>query len=217
MSKIFLSFICVLLATFSYAQVLQDRISGKYYINRKATDVKGHPFLFDEWMRSLLTYNDGLQLMNVRVKFDIEKNIPLFLRNDSSFEFIKPVEEFILYDSREDSLVFRNGFPEADGNPTIHYYQVLADGKLTLLKLISKKLVEIKEFNNASKLLEYMSISPVYYLFNAGKMKKLKKEDVLKESMEDKWDLVKGYMKSNDLNFKKEKDLILTVKYYNSL
>ena len=217
MRKIFLS-ILVLSFLFCDAQLLQDRITGKYYRQTAYTDVRGTPYLYDDWRPSLITYNDGLQLKNVKIKFDLYENTPLFLRNDSAFEFVNEVAEFVIYNPGGDSVVFRNGFNEGDGIGRKTYLQVVEDGKIVLAKHIVRMKVERKEFNSASTIVEFSSPQPALYVFYADKGKKVKKdESVLRDGMKDKWDKISQYMQTKGLSMKKEADIVTAVRYYNSL
>lgn len=79
----------IFLFSCAQSQFLQDRVSGKYYFQVQSGEVKGSPFLFEDWRPSLITYANGLQLKNLPLKFDMLNNKPLFQRNDSAFEFIE--------------------------------------------------------------------------------------------------------------------------------
>jgi hypothetical protein len=202
----------------SNAQLLRDPISGSYYVEQRDIDLRGTPFLYDEWRPAYILYSDGLQLKNVQVKFSVYKNKPLFNRNDSLFEFVKEVDEFILYNPEGDSVIFRKGYAGMEGITAKTYLQVVQEGKVGLVKLLTKQMIERKEFNSATPIIELSSTSGTLYLVQGDKLVKVKKDDdALKQTMKDKWDVIAAYVKQNKLSLKKEQDIATVVQYYNSL
>jgi hypothetical protein len=97
-------------ATICRAQVLQDRITVKYYFDVKTTAIKGSPYLQNGWRLSSITCANGLQLKNVLLKFDQYHQQPLFVRNDSAFEFIQEVWEFVIYNPEGGQHCFQKWF-----------------------------------------------------------------------------------------------------------
>ena len=217
--QLFLLLAFLFSALLVYSQFLQDRVTGKYYFDVKYTDVKGSPFLYDDWRPSLITYANGLQLKNVKLKFNLVSNKPLFLRNDSAFEFLNAVWEFVIYNPAGDSVIYRNGFEAAGNISPDAYLEIMEDGKLSLLRYRPKTITYTKGFSTAVTTAEFTFKPPVLYLFDDKILIRLKHNDeaVLKDTMKKDWVLVSDYIKLKKLNLKKDSDVLSAVRYFNSL
>jgi hypothetical protein len=201
------------------AQLLQDRITGKYYFDIKSTDIKGSPYLYDEWRPSLITYANGLQLKNVPLKFDLYNHKPLFLRNDSIFEFVQDVWAFVIYNPGGDSVIFRNGFP-AEGNISpATYLEVMEEGKLVLLRHQVKGKTETKGYGSATPVTEFSLAPSMLYLLQNNALRRLKKndEEAMKIIMTRDWEMVSGYIKQKKLGLRKDEDIASIIHHYNGL
>src|SRR5947207_3354240 len=63
-----------------------DQASGKILYVYQYTDIKGSSFLNDDWMESKIILNNGVTVINLRLKFDVYNNKFVYSRNDSLFE-----------------------------------------------------------------------------------------------------------------------------------
>lgn len=197
-------------------QFLQDRVSGKYYFNVQSGELKGSPFLFEDWRTSFITYANGLQLKNIKLKFDMLNNKPLFLRNDSAFEFIEELWSFVIYNPGGDSVVFKNGF-EGDNFPATAFLQVMQEGKLTLLKHQSKAKTETKGFGVGMSTIEFTVKPAVFYLAKGNSLVKIRKTEDMAILMGKDWQQVADLINQKKLSLKKENDLVAIMKFYNTL
>lgn|GEM_PF-4825499 len=199
--------------------MLRDEVSGKIYYNVSNANVEGTPYLHDDWRPSFITYAGGLQVKNVMLKFDLYNHLPLFLRNDSVFQFVNEVIGFIIYNPEGDSSIFRKGFPKLDNITPDTYLQVLTDGPVKLLKYTVKTRSERKEFNSAVAITEFSKPLGAFYTFSGSNLKRLKKgEEGLKECIPSThWQQVSKYIKEAGLNLKKEADLVKIFLFNDSL
>ena len=198
------------------AQFLQDKVSGKYYFHVQSGDVKGSPFLYDDWRPAFITFANGLQLKNLQLKFDMVNNKPLFLRNDSAFEFVQELWSFIIYNPGGDSVVFKNGF-EGDNIPLTAFLQVMLEDKLTLLKSQGRSRTETKGFGVGITTIEFNNKPAVFFLAKGNQLVKLKKTDDLARLMGKDWQQVADHISLKKLSLKKEEDLLNILRFYNSL
>lgn len=219
MKKIILAIGIIFSGVFCHCQILQDRITGKYYFERKDPEFKGTPFFYEDWRPSLVTYTNGLQLKNVKLKFDQYTNMPLFQRNDSAFEFIDQVWEFVIYNSPADSVIFRNDFSGDELISSENYLEVLAEGKLTLLRHQAKNKTETRTFSSATVTTEFTLKPSILFLLVNNKLVRFKKNDetFLKPFLKNNWESVSDFMKLNKSGLKKDADIISIIRHYNTL
>jgi hypothetical protein len=94
---------------------------------------------------------------------------------------------------------------------------VIGDGKLQIIKKISKSILETKDYNSASKTKSFQDYTR-YFLVVAGKTVPVKndKKSIL-TTIPDKQQQLQTFAKLNDLNFKSDTDLAKLMNYYNSL
>lgn len=212
-----LLFLFITLFTSAEGQFLQDRVSGKYYFHVQSGEVKGSPFLYDDWRYSFITYANGLQLKNLKLKFDMLNNKPLFLRNDSAFEFVQELWSFIIYNPEGDSVIYKNGF-EGETITSEIFLQVLQEGKIILLKHQGKAKTESKGFGVGITTTEFTTKPPAFYITKKTALIKIKKTEDLAALMGGRdWQLVADYISKKKLNLKKEEDIINVINYYNTL
>lgn len=116
----------------------------------------------------------------------------------------------------KESLVFKSGFPFIDSLDGSTYYQMLDSGKITLLKYISTYYLDNKDpFSNRSTRTYHLA-ETYFVLLPNDKMVKLKlSKDDLMDILKDKQAAMETYIQKNKTKFKKEKDIIELVHYYN--
>lgn len=194
-----------------------DRVTGNLLYVYQYEDVKGSSFLSDNWLPGTVILNTNVAFKNVKLKFDVANNEFVFNRNDSSFQLGPEAVEVILYQKNGDSLVFKNGYEINNAIRSSKYLQVLAEGKLTFLKLLKKNIEEYNEYGDATKYKRFVEMYG-YYIYKDGKADGVhlnKKE--LQSLLSDKWDKVSQYMSQNGFSGKDEKSFIAAIRYYNSL
>nr|WP_320120599.1 hypothetical protein [uncultured Marinifilum sp.] len=101
------------------------------------------------------------------------------------------------------------------------YYEILAEGKISLLKFYQCKLIKGKE--NVSSFEEKI---PDHYIIQSKLFYKTEKQliskiptikTLIKEVFKDKSKELSNFIKTNKLKHKKESDLIMIFNYYNSI
>lgn len=192
-----------------------DRNYGNLLYHSQFESVKGSQFHPDEWLNGQLTANDGTMYKNLRLKFDAYNNKVVFNRNDTSFEVDPPAKEIRLFTA--DTLVFKNGYTISPKIKAAMYLQVLAEGKITLLKQLEKNIEEYTEFSDATKYKRFTETYR-YYIYTGNQYQEIKmSKKGLEDVLQDHWPAVSAYLSQKKLNQKDEKSWTMAITYYNSI
>lgn len=199
---------------------LVDRNNGNLLYLSRYESIKGTQFYNDEWLNGSLIAANGAAYKNLQIKFDAYSNKVVINRNDSAFEVVPPPKEIRLFPAgnSSDTLVFKNGYSISQKIRPGTYLQVLAEGKITLLKFIRKDIEEYTEYGDATKFKRFTDMYR-YYVYTGGdgfgeiKISQKGLEDILHAQ----WPAVQSYLIQQKLNQKDEKSWMMAVKYYNTL
>lgn len=199
----------------SYAQQAIRDYLGRPIESKNYLDVKGSPYLFDEWTEGWVKLHNGNMHAGMSLKYDQVQDNLLFKGSSGQAQaFVEPVIEFEI-----DGHLFRKGYTPVDGAAPAAFYQVLADGNTQFLKRTTKQIFEEVPYGTATK---QKTIAPkeFYYLSlgandNLVKIRKDKKAIV--NALSDKKAQLEQYIKQHSLDMKEEADLAKLVAYYNTL
>jgi hypothetical protein len=115
------------------------------------------------------------------------------------------------------STIFRTGFPAIDQQNEYHFYQVLAEGKATLLRFLKRKITENRN-DLSGEVNKVFDQYDEYYMFMDTKMTRMKRDkNTYLELLQDKKPQLETYLKKNPVNFRKAEELARFISYYNSL
>jgi hypothetical protein len=204
------------------AQYLND-IQGKPYMEQSYTEVEGSPYLIANWATGAVKLVNGKSI-TAKLKYDLIKDELLFQnkRDSVALSFVDPVQYFSFNDVAIDEsniapLVFGSGYPPVDNQTQASFYQVIADGKVKLLKHYKKTIRVDKAFNSATSTQTFV-LADVYYVFINNQITRIKpSQKSILAALGDKADQLQGYMKSNTVNYKSDVALAKLFSYYNSL
>jgi hypothetical protein len=233
-TKAFLSIILIGFTLSSFSQNNGIVVPGKWSTQIFITDVNGQPFQnkYDKYVGSIFLYDDfrlaNITLQNdkafekVKTKIDLLNQEMVFLSTDGKLGILNngQVKEIRFIGEPNDSTskrVFRTGFPKVDVLNPSSFYEVLADGKLMLLKSLMKYAVENKNelSGEVNRLIEN---AENIYTFKDNQMKRLKKDrEVIYDLMADKRTEITSRQRNVHPNLKNIAELINIVKFYNSL
>jgi hypothetical protein len=180
------------------------------------TNVIGFPYLYNEWYNGSATLADGKIYHNVQVKYN-EKDDELYFKgsDDQPMKFTEPVRSFTIVVGNN-AHTFKQGF-NGPGFTREAYLEVLAEGKVKLLKRISKSIIDNKEYASAETTRRFMEVTK-YLLAKGDEIQPVKREvKSLIAAIGDKQEQLTQYAKDNKLNGKSDEELIKLVNYYNSL
>jgi hypothetical protein len=233
-TKAFLSIILIGLTLSSFSQNNGIVVPGKWSTQIFITDVNGQPFqnkydkyvgsifLYDDFRLANITLQNGKSFEKVKTKIDLLDQEMVFLSTDGKIGILSngQVKEIRFIGEPNDSAsarVFRTGFPKVDVLNPSSFYEVLADGKLLLLKSIMKYAVENKNelSGEVNRLIED---AENIYAFKDNQMKRLKKDrELIYDLMADKRSEMALKQQSVNPNLKNITELVNLVKFYNSL
>ena len=182
----------------------------QYHTFKTATeDVKGNPFLFEEWNTKGVVYSDG-KIYNVdKLNYNIYKE---------EIGALKEKESVFVYDSQYiDSVKINNvRLHKLDGK----FYEALQTGsKASLFKKYDTRIVDGMVNNmDGTKQKDRLVIMDDYYVRTQGKLEIFKPskgslEDIFGSEAQE----MKKIIKAEKLSYKKEKDLINIFEFYNGL
>lgn len=198
---------------------MNDQENGNLLYIAQYTDIKGSPFLFDEWMKAELILKNNSRIKDVQLKFDNYLNKFIINKNDTAYEISPSIKEIRFYPSGDtlSAIVFKNGFSINDNIKANSYLQVLSEGKITLLKYSKKDMEEYTEYGDATKYKRFVERS-LYFIYSNGsyRLVTLSKKN-LQEISSEKWNEVSQYMNQHGLNGKDEKSWKQAIDYYNAL
>ena len=186
--------------------------------------VIGDTYLSTEWKTSvILLYDKNKLIEGFPARYDIKAD-EIDIKGASGVKVLegRRVKSFMWMDStRAEPYYFINAKEfKVDGIPMVGFYEVLVDGNIPLLKKMNvtvKKAdynVTLSIGSRDDKILK----NPTYYVAdgnNAYEIPGSKKKFL--QLLKSKAGEVESYMDSNGLSIKKEEELVLICKYYNSL
>jgi hypothetical protein len=233
MKKLLLFFFFIPQLSFSQRESA-TQLRSSYSLNDKLTDLKGEPlltgnavyedgfpFYLNEWAVGNLILASKKKYAGVFVKLNLQTDKVHYQYQETMAERVAGdgiVREVELKDpGRLDTVRFRCYFPPIDKYDLKTFYQVLADGKVILLKQIKKIFIEEKAFNSAT-ITRRFDTQNSYYVFKDEKMDRLKRsKSGLLDILSDQKELVEKFISNNKLTVKSDDDLAKIVAYYNSL
>jgi hypothetical protein len=152
-------------------------VTGRPSSGLADADVEGSPFLNNDFEMGRVVFTNGKMSRDVYLKFDMLNNKLLFLRDGMTLEFVDPIRDFYLQHNENDKsgVVFRGDFPPIDKNTTSTFYELLVDGKITLLNYRYKIMSEYKEYSMTKKK-QYVEQSQLYAALPGNKIIRIKKD-----------------------------------------
>lgn len=194
-------------------------VGGQPVNNTKFTRlVSGTPFVRAEWRPVTLVLANGGRIQNIQVRLNLISNEIHYLKDNVELVSDKQVKEVVFSESLDGmDRVFRNGYPESPLTSKATYFEVLCDGRVQLLKFIRKVLTEQKPYSSATTE-QTIRESESYYLFKDGQLHRIKngKSDLL-ALLEDQQKMLSQMIDKNELNLRKEEDLMQVVHFYNRI
>lgn len=211
-----------LLLFFSLAAKAQSEIQPFGDVKRtpltviKYTDMVGNPYLYDFWVKGKVTLKNGKSYSNDSLKYDLIDDKLVFKNDDGTLmHFAEPVKSFDLLSKDLTVLHFANGLPVSSGMNPESYFQIIYEGKISLLKRTGKFITESKQYNSASTTNSFNTTYSYYSLQN-GVLTKIslnKKTIIALFELEEQQ--LNDYLKQEKIDFKKDADLNKLFTYFN--
>lgn len=181
------------------------------------TDVEGSVFYDDAYRDAILYLINGTALTSMKVKLNLKDHQVYYMDGATEKVAVSAVKRIEFIDPKgKANVVFENGYPSLEGNTVNSYYQVVLNGKATLL--MGSKFFEsdFKPFNSAVVTKRIEKVNQLYGYANQGISRLTKADDVV-SVLADKSKEMSDYLTKQKLKFKKQSDFELTFAYYNTL
>ena len=182
--------------------------------------IQGNPYLKDEWSDGKITFSSGRILNQFKLKFDCVNNKLLLQFSGSTFAAESKVKEFVIYQKegrRTDSMVFRKGFPSVGLANNETFYLVLSEGKVMLLELYTKNILEEKQMATSDIQRRFIE-QESFFILRDGIMYEVKKErGSLPDILTDRSEEIKKFIAENQLKMRSGEDFAKVVNKYNKM
>lgn len=181
----------------------------------------GSPYFKDQWMQGLALFREGKAFARVLIRLNILEN-EVDYKNSKGQEMVAtaPLKQITLVDSitgEEFTFVpgstWKGEYKELDNA----WLQVLANDKVSLLRLIHKK-IQVTNPSYGTTITERSIVTDEsYYVQMKGHLIRIKKWDDLVRLFKDQKDVLSQYIRSNKLKGRSMEEYRQLVHYYNSI
>ena len=220
MRFILLFLMVLVLENFLYSQTPIEAESKRSDKAPNFSDVSGSPYLFKDWSDGLVKFTSGRQLKQFKLKFDCVKNQLVLQFQGTSFAAESKVSEFVMipkFGKNDDSIFFKKGFPAIGRGTTETFYQVLVEGKASLLHLHSKNVIEEQQFGGTSVYRHFEDEERDFIFVNNEMFQVDRDKQSILTILPDKAPELKNFINENDFRMRSPEDLKRVVKKYNEL
>jgi len=200
--------------------IVVDKNGGSFHSYYEG--IEGNPFFIENFRPSIIKLVSGLEFNNVIARLDLYKQVVHIKLNGDTIKMVLPgnITEIIFYDtvqSLPNEYKFQTGYPEIDNLNRNNFYQVLSDGKVTLLKSSLKKINKTKN-EMSGEVSSQFDIYEDHYLYVKYEMKRVKKDkEYILNLLADKRKELETYITAQKLNFKSMNSIKKLIDCYNSL
>jgi len=202
-------------------QIFLSDVNGQAFVN-KYEGIAGSVYDQTEYQLAKITLKDGRVYNDVKTRINLlEQEVNFIASNGQEGYLGKGMASEIAYiDSKVETQnvkVFQCGFPPIDNQNRISFYQILFNGKTSLLKSVYKSIQERNNDMSGERYKEFATYENMY-LLKEGTMVRIKKDKSSIVAMfQDKKEAITKYIEDKKLNLKNEAHLIALVQYYNTL
>ena len=205
----------------AWSQTMNTGWRGHEYETKLFSDIDGSPFLYDEWYRGKVVTVEGAVLDGVMLKYEAYTEFLIYLQEGRTYEISGNPRSFTLFpgvDGMKDSLFFRCGYLPVDENTGKTFYEVLVDGKATLMKSHRKSTAVSSQNALVSNKREFVLREDFYIALDRQAPVKVKRDkNSLLDLFGDKKAEMSAWLDKNKVNLKKDEGIAEVVTHYNSL
>lgn len=222
LKKIFIAFLlgnsCLVIAQ-GGTPFLNDANGRPVLTNSNNYVADGSPFLFEDYLPAEVTFKTGKVYKDVKAKINLVDNELLFM-DDKGQEMIAAASvtsvKFLKPGGSQDVLL------ESPGNSInatrAPVYQVLVNGKASLLKQISITYTEARKYGEGSMTRTYKKNETFYAVFPGQQPQKFEKtKAAIAALFGDKQAMILAFIDEQKLRAKTEADFIKIFEYYSTL
>ncbi len=185
-------------------------------VKNSYASIEGSPFLYKDFRKGEVALKNG-KLFRGEFRYDKYADQVEFRVKQGIYWVAEPDQiDYIKIDSIH--LIYVTKEPEHPDKGS--YYEVLVSGKCYLLLkegVILQSAEQPKPYTDA-KPAKFIERKKLYYLLNdQNNPVRINNKKIIPQVLSEKSSEISAFIKKNKLSFKKEKDLIRIVNYYNSL
>lgn len=202
-------------------QIFLSDVNGQAFVN-KYEGIAGSVYDQTDYQLARITLKDGRVYNDVKTRINLLEQEVNFIASNGQEGFLgKGMASEIAYvngkESSQDVKIFQCGFPPIDNQNRISFYQILFNGKTSLLKSVYKSIQERNNDLSGERFKEFATYENIY-LLKEGTMSRIKKDKSSVLAMfQNKKEAIAKYIEDQKLNLKNEAHLIALVQYYNTL
>jgi hypothetical protein len=200
--------------------IIVDKNGGSFHSYYEG--IEGNPFFIENFRTSTIKLVSGQVFNNVSARLDLCKQVIQVRLNGDTVKNVLPgnIAEVIFYDTVQSLphfYIFQSGYPEVNNLSRNNFYQVLSDGKITMLKSSIKKVNKTKN-EMSGEITSQFDTYEDYYLYVKYEMKRIKKDrEYLLNLIGDKKKELATYALDQKISFKSMDSIEKLIDYYNSL
>jgi hypothetical protein len=198
-------------------QLGQNQVeSGNLIATGSYTAYENTPFFPTDWRTGTVKTTNGKQYAVDQMRYNAYEDRPEYELNGKIYAFVQPVAEFTLKEGA--GVVFRNGFRPVDQQRERSFYEILHDGKIKLLRYRKANLLDVTQYNSATKQKRF-DFSETYYLARpeaAPVRLKRDKKSVL-DALNDKTAELETFISQDKLKFRDWDDVRKLLSHYDTL
>lgn len=221
MKKYLIVTVVVMLSYVAQAQflVVTDNVSGQPLTSAALKENKNHAYLYDEPFKGKITLADQSQMDNVNILYDVVLDYPIMVDGKGTFLKLNIAPLKFELTNPNGLHIYKLGYPPIERWDENSFYEVLEDGKATLLKKFKKSFTESIPYGTKD-VVRQATIIESYYLVEGQQIKKVNKTPKAVISafldLEKKQTLLKELTTIDVPTKNNEKAMIAFVKRYNS-
>jgi hypothetical protein len=169
----------------------------------------GSPYFDPEFLPANIVLATGQRYENVLIKINLLSNEVIYKTPEGKELAVLPAIKQVELNQNGKIVFFEYGFPVFEKQNQKTIYQVLAKGKVTLLKYFFVQVTEAKPYSSATMLRTIEQYPRLFLYDQSMSLKKAPKsnEDLLSLYKADATKL-KGILEKNNLKIKKEADFV---------
>jgi hypothetical protein len=172
--------------SFSQVQDLSYREHGEYldvYNGGDKLPASDHSvlpnnlILNQQWAIGSVVFENGMQVANLPLQFDVKKNVLHFKKDTTVYAFADVVRACKMTYTDGDIqkvVLFRSGYPDRNGDSSDLLYQVITEGpNIHFLKFLKPTIYDHYEYGYADKETYGVSAESYLYIVNTRKLVKI--------------------------------------------
>jgi hypothetical protein len=212
MKRFFLSVLLFSCCNFLFAQNVTIGVSGTPLRALKTQNEKGSPYFNDQFAKSDVVTKGGKAISLAEVRYNVLKQQIEYLNNDVVYD----VQDSILSFKITDTIGKVHLLEKKQLNNKPYFFEVLAPGKIALLKHYTAKTSSSEDWYTKKKVVTIVH-DTIYFVMKNDVIEKFSpsKKNIL-ALFADRQEQIKAFMNNNATDLKSDESLKPLFAYYNT-